>query len=400
MNVKTYRTKSLQEALDNIKRDLGSEALVLSTREVVASRPFGFLRKPKWEVAAAARPETATAAGSAPAQAPAPAPATAAAVATAPAPLKMPKPAEPKDMDDMPVTTRRNPVNDRRIDLLLEEMDEVKRSLKTIGKSMPARPSGPSGDAQGGGVYHELVNQGIDSEMAESLIQSASRGNPSPGELRSRVRRLLGDMIVVDPPAELHAKGRVVSVFVGPTGVGKTTTIAKIAGQATTRFKKNVALITTDMMRVGGQDQLTRYGALLGVPAYTCSEVSTLKDLIESLDDCDLILVDTPGASPSDLARLSKLEAVMALPEARMNLVISATTRSEDISKIVNRFQRFSPKRVVFTKIDETDSRSLIVGDLLRNEVAISYITNGQRVPDDLLVPVTAEMTKWVLPDA
>jgi len=400
MNVKTYRTRSLQEALDHIKRDFGSEALVLSTREVVASRPFGFLRKPKWEVAAAARPETGTAVATAPAPAPASAPApaarpaAAAAVATAPAPVKMPKLAEPTDMDDMPATTRRAQANDRRIDLLLEEMDEVKRSLKTIGKSMPARSE------QGGGLFGELVNQGVESEMAESLIQSASRGNPTPGELRSRVRRLLGDMIVVDPPAELHAKGRVVSVFVGPTGVGKTTTIAKIAGQAAIRFKKKVALITTDMMRVGGQDQLTRFGALLGVPAYTCSDVSTLKDLIESLDDCDLILVDTPGSSPSDLARLSKLEAVMTLPEARMNLVISATTRSEDITRIVSRFQRFAPKRVVFTKIDETDSRSLIVGDLLRNEIAISYITNGQRVPDDLLVPITAEMTKWVLPDA
>src|SRR5688572_29346520 len=288
MNVKTYRTKSLQEALDNIKRDLGSEALVLSTREVVASRPFGFLRKPKWEVAAAARPDTGTAVATLPAPSPAPAPAPKAAAAVAPAPAKMPKmrkPAEPMDMDDAPVVTRRA-ANDRRIDLLLEEMDEVKRSLKTIGKSMPARSE------HGGSLYGELLNQGIEAEMAESLIQSASRGNPTPGELRNRVRRLLGDMIVVDPPAELHAKGRVVSVFVGPTGVGKTTTIAKIAGQATTRFKKKVALITTDMMRVGGQDQLTRYGALLGVPAYTCPDVSTLKDLIESLDDADLILVD------------------------------------------------------------------------------------------------------------
>lgn len=392
MNVKTYQTKSLQEALDNIKRDLGSEALVLSTREVAPSR-FGFLRKPKWEVSAAARPEPLLAIAP-PAPAPKPAPVAAAAVAVAPAPAKTATAlAEPNDMDDRPVTSRRA-ANDRRIDLLLEEMDEVKRSLKTLGKSIPAKSE------NGGGLYGELVNQGIDSEMAESLIQSASRGNPTPGELRNRVRRLLGDMIVVDPPAELHAKSRIVSVFVGPTGVGKTTTIAKIAGQATTRFKKKVALITTDMMRVGSQDQLTRFGALLGVPAYTCSDVSTLKDLIESLDDRDLILVDTPGASPSDLARLSKLEAVMALPEARMNLVISATTRSEDIVKIVSRFQRFAPKRVVFTKIDETDSKSLLVGDLLRNEVAISYITNGQRVPDDLLVPVTAEMTKWVLPDA
>src|SRR5437868_12254639 len=112
MNVKTYRTKSLQEALDNIKRDLGSEALVLSTREVAASHPFGFLRKPKWHVSAAVRVETATAVAPPPAPAPiapapAPAPQAAAAVAVAPATAAMPTPAEPLSMDDAPVVTRR-----------------------------------------------------------------------------------------------------------------------------------------------------------------------------------------------------------------------------------------------------------------------------------------------------
>jgi flagellar biosynthesis protein FlhF len=376
MNVKHIAPRSLQEALDHIKRDFGSEALVLSTREVVASRPFGFLRKPKWEVAAAASPEANPAVATAPATLAAPfPPAAAAAVATAPAPVKMPEACRAHRYGRYACNDRRAQANDRRIDLLLEEMDEVKRSLKTIGKSMPARSE------LGGGLYGELVNQGVDSEMAESLIQSASRGNPTPGELRSRVRRLLGDMIVVDPPAELHAKGRIVSVFVGPTGVGKTTTIAKIAGSGHARFKKKVALITTDMMRVGSQDQLTRFGALLGVPAYTCSDVSTLKDLIERPGRRGPDSRRYAGCEPVRSGAAFKLEAVMSLPEARMNLVISATTRSEDISKIVNRFQRFAPKRVVFTKIDETDSKSMIVGDLLRNEVAISYITNGQRVP-------------------
>ena len=151
--------------------------------------------------------------------------------------------------------------------------------------------------------------------------------------------------LIIAPPAELHAKTRMVSVFVGPTGVGKTTTIAKIAGHAAIRMKKKVALISTDMLRVGGQEQLSRFGALLGVPAYGCSDVSTLKDLIASLDDRDLILIDTPGSSPSDLARLSKLESVASAANARVHLVISATTRSEDITKIVLRFQRFSPQQ-------------------------------------------------------
>jgi flagellar biosynthesis protein FlhF len=123
-----------------------------------------------------------------------------------------------------------------------------------------------------------------------------------------------------------------------------------------------------------------------------------LTNLIQSLEDRDLILIDTPGASPSDLALLGRLEEVLKLPEARVNLVIAATTRSEDVSRIMTRFQRLSPQRVIFTKMDETDSRSAVVGDLLRSEVRITFLTNGQRVPEDLLSPSASEMAKWVLP--
>jgi len=400
MNVKTYQSRSLQGALDHIKRDLGNEALILSTREV---RPARFLRKPKWEVSA-----TVPAAPAPPAQiAAAAAPALKAPKVRkeaepagvnplsllAPLPKAAPK-AEPMNLDrDLERDkARRNSLPDRRIDMLLEEMDDLKRSVRSLGKALPSKAD-PSG-----GLYGELVSQGIDPETADHLIVTSSNGDPSPSEARNRVRRMLADMIVIDPPAELQAKARMISVFVGPTGVGKTTTIAKIAGQAVARYNKKVALITTDMRRVGSQDQLSRFGALLNVPAYTCSDVSTLTNLIQSLDDRDLILIDTPGASPSDLALLSRLEEVLKLPEARVNLVIAATTRSEDVSRILTRFQRLSPQRVIFTKMDETESRSAVVGDLLRSEVRITFLTNGQRVPEDLMNPSASEMAKWVLP--
>ena len=426
MNVKTYRSGSLQGALDDIKRDLGSEALILSTREVAASR-FRFLRRGRWEVAAAG-PVSAPALALPEATAKMPAAAMKeefppiapllpkaesgsalssgnASTAVAPALEKTkgtrfvhpadrefspyPK-VEPADMDEVP---RRSVLVDRRIDLLLEDMDDLKRAVKSIGMTMPAA------NDRSGSLFGELVSQGIEPDLADKLVTSASRGNPAPGEARNRVRRLLTDMIVVDPPAELQAKGRLVSVFIGPTGVGKTTTIAKIAGQASIRLKKKVALISTDMMRVGGHEQLTRYGALLNVATHVCSDLSTLKSLIQSLDDRELILVDTPGASPSDLARLAKLEPSLALPEARVNLVVGSNTRSGDVAKILKRFQRFSPKRVIFTKLDETDSKAAIVGDLLRSEMAVSYVTNGQRVPDDLVIPSAGDLARWVLPE-
>lgn len=414
MKVKTYKTASLQEGLEDIKRDLGSEALILSTRSVSVRQPFSLFRKPAWEITAALDEKPAAAAPAlAPAPAPAPAPVrqpkapapiydrvqspneryraatdrtyggpAAAAVATAPAPAA-PVAEKPK------AAIHRDP----RMDELIDEIGELKKSFRSLSKAIPAK-----NDNLSGSLFGELVRQGIDHDLADHLITTASRGKPAPSELRERVRRLLADQLIIATPAEFHARTRMVSAFVGPTGVGKTTTIAKIAGHAAIRMKKKVALISTDMFRIGGQEQLTRFGELLGIPTFGCADVSTLKDLVASLDDRDLVLIDTPGSSPSDLARLAKLETVTSAADAKVHLVISATTRSEDITKIVSRFQRFSPNSVIFTKIDETDSKGPLAGDLLRNELAVSYLTNGQRVPEDLLIPSADELARYVLP--
>ena len=97
-------------------------------------------------------------------------------------------------------------------------------------------------------------------------------------------------------------------------------------------------------------------------------------------------------------APMVKLESVTSAANAKVHLVISATTRSEDITKIIIRFQRFKPNSVIFTKIDETDSRGQLAGDLLRNEIPVSYVTNGQRVPEDLWIPTADELARYVLP--
>ena len=389
MKVKTYKTRSLHEGLEDIKKDLGSDALIISTRSVSARAPFNLFRKPVWEITAALEEKVTPAPApvaavtdrvkvSAPAKSGA-----AAAVALAPAPAPKPKPI---------VAATPAPARDPRMDELFGELSDLKKSLRSLTKAMPTNSE------VGGGLYAELVSQGIEAELADHLITTASRGKPAPTELRDRVRRLLTDQLIIAPAAELNAKTRVVSAFVGPTGVGKTTTIAKIAGHASIRMKKKVALISTDMFRIGGQEQLSRFGELLGIPTYGCADVAMLKDLVASLDDRNLILIDTPGSSPSDLARLSKLETVTSAADAKVQLVISATTRSEDITKIVSRFHRFTPTSVIFTKIDETDSKGPLAGDLLRNELPVAYLTNGQRVPEDLLIPSADTIARYVLP--
>jgi flagellar biosynthesis protein FlhF len=278
------------------------------------------------------------------------------------------------------------------MDALLSEITELKRSFRSLSKALP----GPT--AMIGGLFSELVSQGIEHDIADQFISSASQGNPAPTELRERVRRKIADQLIIAPPSELQARTRLVSVFIGATGVGKTTTIAKIAGHAVARMKKKVAMISTDNFRIGGQEQLFHFGDLLGIPTYACADVGALKDVVESLEDRDLILIDTPGSSPSDLARLSQLEALIQAADAKVHLVISATTRSEDITKIIIRFQRFKPNSVILTKLDETDSKGPLTGDLLRNEIPVSYVTNGQRVPEDLMIPTADELSQYVLP--
>ena len=393
MKVKTYKTESLEEGLENIKRDLGNEALILSTRSVKVRPPYGLFKKASWEITAALddREEVKPAAKAVAAvydrreSEPAKLPAitdrrhsgAAAAVAVAPAPERQ------------KVIVQR----DARMDDIIGEISDLKKSLRSLSQALPSK----SQDF-GGGLFAEMVTSGISHELADHLITTAAKGKPTPSELRDRVRRLLSDQLVVAPPAELNARARIVSVFVGPTGVGKTTTIAKIAGHASIRLKKKVALISTDMFRVGGQEQLSRFGELLGIPAYGCADISTLKSLVASLDDRDLVLIDTAGSSPSDLARLSKLENVISSADAKVHLVMTSTTRSEDIAKIVSRFGRFSPASAIITKIDETDAKGSFVGDLLRNELVVSYLTNGQRVPEDLLIPSAPELARFVLP--
>jgi len=408
MKVKTYKTQSLHEGLEDIKRDLGSEALILSTRSVPVRAPFSLFKKPTWEITAALE-ETPAKSPEPSLGIPSPNGRAVSLVEDSALPLAEVGPRQPrirqgegliKDRTIVStsrvgaaaaVAPARSVEKDPRMDQLIEEITALKSSFRSLSKAMPAQ-------SHFGGIYAELVRQGIDHELADHLVTTASRGNPAPSELRGRVRRLLADQLIIAPPAELQAKAAMVSAFVGPTGVGKTTTIAKIAGHASIRMKKKVALISTDMFRIGGQEQLARLGELLGIPTYGCADVATLKDLVASLDDRNLILIDTPGSSPSDLARLTKLETVTSAADAKVHLVISATTRSEDITKIVSRFQRFSPTSVIFTKIDETDSKGPLAGDLLRNELPVSYLTNGQRVPEDLLIPSADELARYVLP--
>ena len=409
MKVKTYQTRSIKEAVEHIKRDFGPDAMILGTRPVTTRKPWG-IRRQRWEVTAGAKEATETAVTeSAIDKIAADVPDS---VSISPdAARTTEKLVDPPDRTNVDVDRAVRSTDasgaamseleapsslirkaEARIEEVLEEIDELKRSIRLLGQAIPQR------EGRHSDIYSELVGQGVDPEFVENLLASAARLNPKSGKTRDAVRALLGEMFSIEAPDELSSNDRIVSVFVGPTGVGKTTTIAKIAGHAAVRHGKKVALISTDGQRVTGQEQPYRYGQLLGITTFKCSDTAQLRELVESLDEYDLVLIDTAGCSPSDWARLGKLESGLDGLGARVRLVLSATTKSEDISKIYKRFHRLSPRSVVLTKMDETETRGSMVGELLRFLLPVSYITEGQHVPEDLLLPNGAELAQLMLP--
>ena len=173
--------------------------------------------------------------------------------------------------------------------------------------------------------------------------------------------------------------------LIGTTGVGKTTTIAKIAARFVLEKGVSVALITADTYRISAVDQLRTYSDIIGLPLEIVYSAAELKAAIRKHKDKKLILIDTAGRSQNNEYQMQELkEFLEEEPGIEKHLVMSATTKERDAEKILERFSACRPDRILFTKTDETDSLGFIVNLLFDRRLALSYLTNGQSVPDDI----------------
>jgi flagellar biosynthesis protein FlhF len=178
-----------------------------------------------------------------------------------------------------------------------------------------------------------------------------------------------------------------VVALIGPTGVGKTTTIAKLAANYNLFEGKKVGLITIDTYRIAAVEHLKTYGDIINLPVEVVYTPADLNQSIANLKDCDLILIDTAGRSPHNQAMMDELQRFLA--HSRIGvilLVISATTKYQDMLTIAESFSKIAFTHLVFTKLDETNSLGPIVSLAMNIKRPISYFTNGQNVPDDIEV--------------
>lgn len=382
MTIKTYKGRSVAEALAQVKRELGRHAVVLSTRTYKTGGIFGFRSRVMTEITASDRPPRQGATGEErPRRERRPEPSAAA------APPRSTASSEPslKDVAKMIVSaTAKTPIE--------EELSAIKRMVAQVLKTQaPSQPHMPGALFE---WYQRLLESAVAAEIA-SEITGQVRDALSPAQLqdaeqvRHAVLARLASLIPVCADANRVARspdGRPATIaLVGPTGVGKTTTIAKLAATYRLKQARRVGLITCDTYRIAAVDQLRTYAGIINIPLRVAMTPAEMRAACAALSDMDVILIDTAGRAPKDTARLEELRALIGAAEPHAtHLVLSSSAAEASLLDAAERFAPLGCDRVILTKLDETVSFGVVLNILRRLNTRLSFVTTGQEVPDHI----------------
>jgi len=255
--------------------------------------------------------------------------------------------------------------------------------------------------------YLLLLEGAVAAEIAEDVI-GAVRDELTPAELgdesivRQAMLRHLARMIPAcreAPKAGRQEDGRAKTIaLIGPTGVGKTTTVAKLAASYKLRHGKRVGLVTTDTYRIAAVDQLRMYANIIGVPLKVAMTPEEMSGAVQSMSEMDVILIDTAGRSQRDAERLQELTRFIdAARPHETHLVLASTSHESVLVDSAKHFARLSPNRMIFTKLDEAVNFGILLNVAKRVELELSYVTTGQEVPDHIEVGSPDRLARLVL---
>ncbi len=346
MKILKFEGATMREALARVKAELGDQAVVVATRQIKKG-----LLGSAYEISAAIETDDA----------PAPPP-------PLPRPGAFRAATQPPVVAPAPVERRPTPPD---VDKLIAPMRAELRSLRAMIRA--------AGDNRG---TNELRGElaGL-RKMVEDLGRGARSDAPATEVARSA--------------ALVATSSAAVIALVGPTGVGKTTTIAKIAARAALVENRRVALITLDSYRVGGVDQIRTFAELIGVPLAVARHPGELADHVDGFADHDLILVDTAGRSPRDASAIDELGRALAeVSQLEVHLTLAATSSAAVIDDLHGRYAALRPSRLLFTKLDETDAVPELVRAPARLGMPITWLAIGQAVPEDLEEATVPRLTE------
>jgi len=352
-DIRTFRAATTRAALAAIKAALGGEAVILDTREV-----GGLFGRKEIEVTVA----------------------------------KSSQPNSPQlTQSDAQKSTERVGAAAG-----WDELLRVARRLETQLDKM-REPSATTTPSEGGNpseraaIYARLVRRGLEEDLAFEFVRQAERlgAGSRKGDYNDEIGKIIRKRVAcVVAPWRMPEVGTVPRprfiALVGPTGVGKTTTIAKIAAKALLDSQLKVALITVDTYRLGASEQLARYGKIMGVPTYLANSEKSLEEAAEKCRAFDLVLIDTAGRSDVE-ARRAQMRLLRAVPKIETHLVLSAATGGREMGAMAERYTECSPDAIIFSKLDETEGPGSLMSAITQLPRPVSCMTNGQRVPEDIV---------------
>jgi flagellar biosynthesis protein FlhF len=291
-----------------------------------------------------------------------------------------------------------SPSAERRQDVFQSELNDGKvLAGMTITRSTP-RKTGPDLHPELRRVMELMIKNGVEEAVAQNALMPAQReivekGYPRAGTLGQLVTRTLGAQLKVSGPIEgIPGRPRVIA-FIGPTGVGKTTTLVKLASQYALVHNLKVALLTADTYRIGAVEQLRIYRDIMDLPFEAVSSPEEMGPALKRHADRDLIFFDTAGRSPQNRRQIQDLKAFMeAAKPSETHLCVSATTKNADLMPIVGKFGLVPVNRFLVTKLDETRQHGMLLNLAANFQVPISYLTTGQNVPHDIEVATPERM--------
>jgi flagellar biosynthesis protein FlhF len=390
MTIKKYTGKTAEEAIGMAKKEMGNSIVVLNTRNVKRKGLFAAFRSKLAEVTVALEEE----------------------------PEKQPLPPKKEAMQSRPraesipsLLSVDSKNIEEKLDtlqtLLLQQMQQNAQEKKE--EAADTTVSGPKADREEEKkpeteknpesvkfmrlLYNTMLDNEVDEKYANQIMEEIDKLNkpnmPFDYTLANTYQKMIlkfGKAAGIYPAKS----GPKLVIFLGPTGVGKTTTIAKISGSFAVEGKKKVALLTADTYRIAAAEQLRTYANILEVPfrvVYTEEEIQTA---IKDFKTYDYIFLDTAGHSHQNQEQIEKMRSMVdcvdGLSEKQVFLVLSATTKYKDLLRIADNYKQMSDYQLIFTKLDETSCVGNMLNVKLYTNTSIAYVTYGQNVPDDIEV--------------
>jgi flagellar biosynthesis protein FlhF len=363
MKVKSYFSKSIESAIMDARRELGPEAMLVTSRRAASEyRHLG-----EYEVV------FGTMADGEPAQPASPAPPVAASLPRSPG-------------DDL----------SRELKVLRSQLDDIRKQLGNGGLNAPAATDRTR-------IYAALIEADLAPEIARELIDSALGADGVPpaantaealtaAAIRSRIR-------TADPLGESISEPNKVIVLVGPAGCGKTTVLSKLAILKGLNERKSVRIISVDTHRVAAHERLRAYAGIIGVNFTAADTLGELREALAESRSKDFVFVDTPGYSAGDEDCAKDLARFLSLvPNREVHLVMPATMKRADLARNARRFDIFATTFLLFTKVDETSSIGNVISESLRSDRPVSYLSTGPGVPENLELANAERLAASLLP--